>query len=173
VRFKNLSIVVIVAFFSILSSFEPADGGENLGAPAGLAASKPLATFEEQGFLFELIGCTSSSRTVSCNLFVTSLAQDKEIVLSAGQTGGIRRINICISRGVDPAGSEFTATSVNLGNKTNPDNGQLRTELVAEVRTPAKLVFKGVLPQDSKWALLELCGAGKKPFKVQFRGIAF
>jgi hypothetical protein len=133
---------------------------------------QPLATAEEQGFRFDLFGCSSSSEKIYCDLKVTSLDRDREILLAAEQTGGIRRTDVCFSRGFDLAGSEFVASSVNIGNKTNHSDGQLITDLVAGVRTPVRLVFQGVRPQGSSWSLLQLCGAGEKPFELKFRNVA-
>jgi hypothetical protein len=130
-----------------------------------------LPRMDTQGVSIRLADCLATGTTVQCDLFVTSNTQDREVLLAVKQESGIRRTGICFSRGVDLAGNEFIASTVGLGNKVNEDNGQLETELVADVNTPARLEFVGVRPQGGKWSLLEVCGAAPKSFRVQFRNV--
>jgi hypothetical protein len=133
--------------------------------------SESLPKREAEGVVIHLAGCAGEGTTVICDMFITSKAQDREVLLAVKQESGIRRTGICFSRGVDLAANEFIAIAVTLGNKPNEDNGQITSELVADINTPVRVTFQGVRPQGARWALLELCGAAPKAFHVQFRDV--
>ncbi|HEV7425748.1 MAG TPA: hypothetical protein VGQ46_05225 [Thermoanaerobaculia bacterium] len=136
-------------------------------------AGSPIATVFKEGVKFDFYGCETNGGSITCALKATSPGQDREFTLAVKQTGGIRRTSIDFTRGVDQNGNEFIASSVTIGNKVNPNSGQLETDLIADVATPVIFEFDGAHPQGDQWSLLELCGASQRPFRVQFHNLPF
>jgi len=136
-----------------------------------LFALAPFATATKENVRFDLYGCAASGGVTVCALKLTAAVKDTDIMLAVKQTGGIRRTNVEFTVAVDREGNDFVASSVRIGSKSNPSNGQLRTRLVADLATPAVFQFDGGQPRGAEWSVLEIWGSVTHPFNIPFRDV--
>ncbi len=148
---------------------------ENNSSPVDSKDNNPSPdnSTELDGIKFDLISCNKSGGNLICNLQVSTSDYDKNIMLAVEQTGGIRRINIGVTHIVDDLGNEFNSSRVVIGNKTNPDTGQLYSRIITGIKIPVKFTFENINLSTQKIALFEIRGADAhdKPMGVKFREI--
>jgi TolB-like protein len=130
-------------------------------------SGKPLQTVEAGGFIFKLMSCKLSSKTIKCSFVITSPGEDR--ILSISGDGD--------SKLFDYEGNEYGAGSSQIAN-SQKDNGWLDKRLVSGIPTKSSISFVGIPPKIKGIALLEL-RCDKSPsnrfngdnYRVQFRNV--
>lgn len=165
---------------SLPAGTEPTPQGtpRPLPTPMLIEREEPIQTLSRDGFKFDLMGCERSGDEVACKLFVTSIQEDRILLVAVDQTGGIRVTGVGYTELVDSLGSKHTAKIVTVGNQVNEKNGQIELKLVGDLRTPMIFTFSGVARGASRAALLEIACAvsnkenrRRKMFQPEFRNV--
>jgi len=123
-------------------------------------AGEPLQTVEVDGFIFQLMKCELSNRTIKFSFTVTSPGKDKKITISGNKD----------SRIFDYEGNEYGATDAQIGYTKNHSVSHSVTKvLAADIPVKASISFGGIPSKITGIALLELdCLRG---VKAQFRNV--
>jgi len=115
---------------------------------------------EFNNYRFRVTGCEYSQQTLSIMLTVRNLAPERELTLIKNNT-----------KAYDAEGNEYTPSTLEFANKTKTWN--LTHNLVQDVRTKAKLIFKDVKKPVGVITLLNLglWDSVNRDFKVSFKSI--
>jgi len=124
------------------------------------------AAVESQGFLFDFKGCKlDGGGSLICDFTITSLESDKKLDLNGKRTSWR-----AASRAFDEEGNEYSASSINLTNKSN--GFKVTSLLVKGIKAKASVVFENYQSTHERLALLELNGVALgKVIKLQYRSI--
>ena len=139
--------------------------------PATLAEGSPVLveqspqsalsqTRRTHDFTFELAGCAHTDRDISCEVFVTSLKNDKSLVITKH------------TRVYDNTGNEYQPMDIKLANTELRGRWSVQKQLINGVRTRAAFVFRNVSSDTQSIAKMSIHGGSPGGrFKVEFRDI--
>ena len=154
--FKDESVIKLMAAGTSVPTPSP--------KPA-ITSKSSIQKVESNGFTFELKKCKMSGTKITCELFITNIEDDKQLMLYNWSWSAAARI-------FDDMGNEYRTERAQLGNieSTGPNNS-----LVSGVPTKARFSFEKVQSEASEVKLLEIgCrsrGNQEKDFTAQIRNI--
>lgn len=139
---------------------ETTSGGSRGGSGSG-GAPGPVATKEYKGISYELIGCSQTTRLVTCDLVLTNNLSDREyhIDIDYGSETYL----------YDQRGYQFFVSRIRLGD-VEADDGELEKLLITEIPTEAKLFFEGV---PSSIEFIKILHISTGDGDVEFRDVHF
>jgi TolB-like protein len=148
----------------IMGAALPGGDGDQPPAPRPAPASQPKPALQQQragNLLFELKGCSLAGKLVKCEFLVTNSGEDVDVA-----------IRVRGSRLFDGEGNEYHARDAVLGSdKCNESCLSVRTRLASGIPVRASLSFDGIPPDTQRATLLELQGAQRQEYAVQFRNV--
>jgi hypothetical protein len=92
------------------------------------SAKKPARTLRDQGFVFELGGCSTSGDAMTCAVTVTSEGRDRWLIVSEE------------SRAWSEAGDEFSANELMISN-TQSERSCMKKQILRDVPTNVSVTF--------------------------------
>jgi TolB-like protein len=135
------------------SVVEPSLASGGLKETAGLertrGAKSAIQKVTVKDFTFEVRSCTLTATRVNCLVAITNGGPDRQVSISTG--------NISMpapTRIIDDSGNEYTAETVQLGNRSSSYN--VAASLPTGVPVAANLVFENVPEGTSTISLLEI-----------------
>jgi PEGA domain len=155
-------------------------GGGTASAPSGYEkpnsnsgpnppGPKVVASVVIKDFTFKVNACTRTGTDVTCALTITDGREDGQMELHSGSWWGTHS-----ARMVDNLGAEYTAKSIQVGNKSSVGHGDSVTPSFSSgVPMRAQVVFEDVSTDATSVSLLEIpCSFQRGPeFKAQIRNI--
>ena len=138
---------------------DPAAGPQS---PAQTAHREPMGVVEKDGVRFSLLGCTSGTEEITCELLVTNQKINRSVELFIGKWHSHS------SRVIDSQGNESLGVRASLGSREG-DRG-VSSLLPTEVPIKSRLHFPIVGVNASDLALLQVgFGIDSKYYSVDFK----
>ena len=150
----------------LASSGQPPSSGPAAAPPATeMPALTAQQSVEEKDFIFKLQRCIKEGEEIACHILVTSLGQDREILLYGNHIGsGSAYI-------IDEFGTAYNAKTVKFGKNNN--ELYVRKTLFADIPTGAVFWFEEIPEQMKSIAMLVMeCKHNNKKFAVKFPNIS-
>lgn len=116
--------------------------------------SRPQASVARvvvRDFVFEAKSCKMRETTVTCNVVITNLGDDRELDADGYNVGWHRPVRM-----IDDSGNEYRAQKLRLGSSANNEGVEVSSLLVAGVPVAAWFVFENVSQEAGVATLLEL-----------------
>jgi len=141
-------------------------GGQVTTSPRPRIKIKPIQKVEEKGFVFEILKCRLTGKTLNFSLLITNKEKDGKLQIYTENT-------ILF----DDYGNEYRCKKATLGVK-NSGWGSVSNEIFSGVPIKGSLTFEDISPQATMLSTLVLrCryhrGDVSADFSFKFRGIAF
>lgn len=136
-------------------------GKSDPGSTPRRTAIQSIQKVEEKGFVFEVLGCKVSGKTVTCILLITNKEKDRRLYIYSSDTGLF-----------DDFGNEYPFSKIRIGKKI--ETSSISKDLFSGVSTKTILTFEDISPQATMASDIVLdCHSEGKDFVVKFRGIPF
>ena len=152
------------------AGLSPGGPPDKQASVSGAPVQRAVARLIVNDFTFEVKTCRRTETKVTCSLTVTDGGEDDEMQLFSGSQWGTRS-----ARMIDNLGAEYTAKSLQVGNKSSVNSGDtVRASFTSGIPMGAKLVFEDVSTDASSISLLEIpCISHHRgrEFKAQIRNI--
>lgn len=138
----------------------PPDKLPKLPAPPPRSAG-PLASQELSGITYELVGCSQTTRLITCHLVVSNNGADREVLLYRSIRSKTHLY--------DQRGFFFASSRLVLGDVDSTAR-ELRKFLITEVPTSLKIVFQGV---PSAIEFIKILNVSTADGDIAFRNVYF
>ncbi len=135
-------------------------------APTLVSAPQPsMVTAESEGYIFRLGSCKLTHRNIKCQLTITSVDTDGDLMLYATYGGSSSKL-------YDHNGNEYQPLTITMGNK---NNGQyIRNKYISSVVAKGKVDFSNVEKSTNSISMFELSVHNyvtNKASRIKFRNV--